>query len=455
MTGGLPRLVGVGLMKKALIVDDSRLARTVLSRLLEENGVASDTAESAESALEYLTHSRPDVVFLDHNMPGIDGFQALDAIKKNPVTATIPVMMYTSEQGEVYVGQARALGALGVLPKTVQPVEVAKVLRTLHLIPGEPSSRGPTDRELRVPPVDVEAELEARPAPGGVPLDAESLRELLDEVLSAKAAALREDFRRELQRLTVPALAAPPPTAPAPPLLARRTRALALATGLLVAACAVLAYLYRTENASFEQVAAAARKLVAGNVKLEDARNSTLESVSARTPTPSDVLGVLEWGVNQGGRYGFGTVPLDDERATVFAGLFDQLARLGFAGTVAIEVHTGRFCMDYGQNGGLVLAPATELAAMCDQIGWSEDQALSVGRSQSLAFANEVASAAARYPRVKIESASRGSAEPAVAYPPSSADLTAGAWNAVAAANQRVVVAILPDKATAATGERR
>jgi len=135
-------------MKRALIVDDSRLARTVLSRLLEENGVASDTAESAESALEYLKQSRPDVVFLDHNMPGIDGFQALDAIKKNPVTATIPVMMYTSEQGEVYVGQARALGALGVLPKTVQPVEVSKVLRTLHLIPGDPVSVFAGDKPL-------------------------------------------------------------------------------------------------------------------------------------------------------------------------------------------------------------------------------------------------------------------------------------------------------------------
>ena len=106
-------------MKKALIVDDSRLARTVLGRLLSEHGVAADMAESAELALDYLKHHRPDVVFLDHNMPGIDGFQALDAIKTNPATATIPVMMYTSEAGEVYLGQARALGALGVLPKTL------------------------------------------------------------------------------------------------------------------------------------------------------------------------------------------------------------------------------------------------------------------------------------------------------------------------------------------------
>jgi len=444
-------------MKRALIVDDSRLARTVLSRLLEQNGVASDAAESAESALEYLKHSRPDVVFLDHNMPGIDGFQALDAIKKNPVTATIPVMMYTSEQGEVYVGQARALGALGVLPKTVQPVEVSKVLRTLHLIPGETPTRGPTrDREPQAPAASRDAEIAPRPAAAVVPLDAESLRALLDELLSEKAAGLREDFRREIQRLAAPAPAPipSPPTAAAPQRLARRARALALASFLLVVVCAVLGYLYWSASASFEQVAASTYRLVTENAKLEDTRSSTPQS-AARASAPNDVLGVLEWGVNQGGRYGFGAIPLDDTRAVVFAGLFDQLARLGFAGTVAIEVHAGRFCMDYGQNGALELAPANELAAMCDQIGRSEDQAITAGRSQSLAFANTVASAAARYPRMKIESASHGTAEPAVPYPASSADLTAGAWNAVAAANQRVVVSIRPEPAASGTGERR
>ncbi len=440
-------------MKRALIVDDSRLARTVLSRLLEENGVASDTAESAEIALEYLKHSRPDVVFLDHNMPGIDGFEALDAIKKNPVTATIPVMMYTSEQGEVYVGQARALGALGVLPKTVQPVEVSKVLRTLHLIPAEPSTRGPIqDREAQAPAAGRDAEVAARPAAAGVPLDADSLRELLDELLSEKAAGLREDFRRELQRLAP--LPPVPSAVPPPQRLTRKARVLALASGLLVATCAVLAYLYWTASASFEQVIASTRRLVAETAKLDDVRNSTLASGAARSAAPSDVLGVLEWGVNQGGRYAFGAVPLDDARATVFAGLFDQLARLDFAGTVAIEVHAGRFCMDRGQDGALELAPPERPASTCEQIGWSEDQAVSVGRSQSLAFANTVASAAARYPRLKIESASRGSAEPAVDYPASSYDLTAGAWNAIAAANQRVIVKILPDPAVV-TGARR
>ena len=123
--------------KTALIVDDSRSARVVLKKVLETHELNVDTAESAEDALDYLTDHRPDVIFMDHLMPGMDGFEAVSAIKQNPDTATIPIMMYTSQEGEVYVGQARALGAVGVLPKKIAPVEVSKVLKSLRVIGGE------------------------------------------------------------------------------------------------------------------------------------------------------------------------------------------------------------------------------------------------------------------------------------------------------------------------------
>jgi hypothetical protein len=111
--------------------------------------------------------------------------------------------------------------------------------------------------------------------------------------------------------------------------------------------------------------------------------------------------------------------------------------------------------MNYGSNGVLELAPPEQPAATCEQVGWSELEAVALGRRQSLAFANAVSSATARYPLVKIESASRGSLEPVVDYPASSYDLTAGAWNAVAVANQRVNVKIEPVAGSPATGARR
>jgi CheY-like chemotaxis protein len=121
--------------KRALIVDDSRSARGFLSRILQKHEIEVDTAESAELALEYLTHTQPDVIFMDHLMPGMDGFQAVQSIKNNPRTATIPIMMYTSQEGELYLGQARALGAVGVLPKQVKPAEVSTVLYQLRVLP--------------------------------------------------------------------------------------------------------------------------------------------------------------------------------------------------------------------------------------------------------------------------------------------------------------------------------
>src|SRR5580700_9630153 len=114
--------------KRALVVDDSKSARVILSRMLEKYDIEVDMAESAEQAIEYLEHGRPDAIFMDHLMPGMDGLQAVKAIKSNPQTATIPIMMYTSQEGELYVGQARALGAMGVLPKQVRPVDVRRFI---------------------------------------------------------------------------------------------------------------------------------------------------------------------------------------------------------------------------------------------------------------------------------------------------------------------------------------
>src|ERR1700685_69852 len=136
--------------KRALVVDDSKSARVILSRMLEKYDIEVDMAESAEQAIEYLKSNRPDAIFMDHLMPGMDGLQAVKAIKGNPQTAMIPIMMYTSQEGELYVGQARALGALGVLPKQLRPVDVSKVLYELHLLPNRRDSSAPALEPIQV-----------------------------------------------------------------------------------------------------------------------------------------------------------------------------------------------------------------------------------------------------------------------------------------------------------------
>ena len=120
--------------KRALVVDDSKSARAFLARILERHEIAVDAAESAEAAIEYLARNKPDVIFMDHMMPGMDGFQAVQTIKNNPRTSAIPILMYTSQEGDLYLGQARALGAEGVLPKQIKQADVTRMLYQLRLV---------------------------------------------------------------------------------------------------------------------------------------------------------------------------------------------------------------------------------------------------------------------------------------------------------------------------------
>jgi len=102
--------------------------------MLESMDIDSVALFSAEDALEYLKSNLPDIIFLDHTMPGMDGLETIKLIKSNPMTATVPVLMYTAKQGDVYVSQARALGAVDVLPKGMEKNYLAKALTKLGLI---------------------------------------------------------------------------------------------------------------------------------------------------------------------------------------------------------------------------------------------------------------------------------------------------------------------------------
>jgi hypothetical protein len=268
------------------------------------------------------------------------------------------------------------------------------------------------------------------------------LRALLEELFSEHVSALREEMRSELAHFS--ALTTTPLSPPAAPHTGNE-RYLKVASILLAAFCALLAYLYFSTSSSLDEANSRTRRLAADTAALSDARTATLAAAAAPGEPDDAVLDVLEWGVNQGGRYSFGAVPLDDGRAAVVSALFEQLERLGFAGTVAIDVHVGRFCMNYEFDGMLELAPPDQPAATCEQVGWPESEALAIGQRQSLAFANAVAAATARNPRLRVEQLSHGSAEPAVDYPAADYELTAGAWNGIAAANHRVAVRLISD----------
>jgi CheY-like chemotaxis protein len=77
----------------ALVVDDSMLIRYTVCRFLEERGYAVESATNGVEALEILDRVRPDLIVTDMQMPKMSGSELITALKKNPETADIPVII--------------------------------------------------------------------------------------------------------------------------------------------------------------------------------------------------------------------------------------------------------------------------------------------------------------------------------------------------------------------------
>ncbi|MCC8988130.1 MAG: response regulator [Candidatus Contendobacter sp.] len=119
-------------VRHVLVVDDSKSARLMLRKMLQGFGLTVDMAESAEDALNYLRDQRPDAIFMDHTMPGMDGLTAVRQIRNDPATAAIPIAMYTSKDDPGYQMQARSAGAIGVLTKPAMPDVLGVTLERMH-----------------------------------------------------------------------------------------------------------------------------------------------------------------------------------------------------------------------------------------------------------------------------------------------------------------------------------
>ncbi len=116
----------------ALIVDDSKLARIALKKKLEKRGLQIVMAEDAKEALGVLKNTDVDIVFMDHLMPDMDGFEATRKIKENAATAHLPVIMCSGKEKQGYLEEARAIGASNVLPKPAENEAIDAVFAELE-----------------------------------------------------------------------------------------------------------------------------------------------------------------------------------------------------------------------------------------------------------------------------------------------------------------------------------
>lgn len=125
-------------IRHVLVVDDSKSARLMLRKMLQSFDLTVDMAESAEDALNYLRDQRPDAIFMDHTMPGMDGLTATRQIRADPATAAIPIAMYTSKDEPGYEVQARSAGAMGVLVKPAMHEVLSAMLEQMRAVATPP-----------------------------------------------------------------------------------------------------------------------------------------------------------------------------------------------------------------------------------------------------------------------------------------------------------------------------
>lgn len=179
----------------ALVVDDSKSARFFLRKALEEQDVNVDLVESGFDALSRVKQQRPDIVFMDHQMPEMDGLETTERLKQDPSTTAIPVVMCTSTDDAEFLRRVDEVGAMGILPKPPSADGLRGVLNQVSEGIAATQSQAAAMHAMRVElEGGLKSEMDTRLA---------ALQEKLGEdLLNAQADAVKQPIAELEQRLT-------------------------------------------------------------------------------------------------------------------------------------------------------------------------------------------------------------------------------------------------------------
>ena len=109
-----------------MVVDDEQAIRVLLERMLKPEGYEVILAADGSSALTMLEKHRPDLVILDINMPGLNGFQVLERIRQR---SDVPVIMLTGKGEVTTIGSALSIGADDYVKKPFSTRELIARIR--------------------------------------------------------------------------------------------------------------------------------------------------------------------------------------------------------------------------------------------------------------------------------------------------------------------------------------
>lgn len=115
--------------KVILVIEDDPDQRRLVERTLSASGHRVMTASDGQSGLEMATSLLPKLIILDVVMPRMNGYQTARALKENPVTSKIPILMMTTKEEPVDAFWGTQTGANVFLTK---PVDVMTLLATVN-----------------------------------------------------------------------------------------------------------------------------------------------------------------------------------------------------------------------------------------------------------------------------------------------------------------------------------
>lgn len=115
--------------KKILAVDDSKTMREMVSFTLKSAGYEVMEAEDGQAALSALNGGKVDAVITDLNMPNMNGFELIRALRANPAYKFIPILMLTTEGDDSKKQEGKSAGATGWIVKPFNPEKLVEVVK--------------------------------------------------------------------------------------------------------------------------------------------------------------------------------------------------------------------------------------------------------------------------------------------------------------------------------------
>jgi len=457
--------------KRALIVDDSSTAQYRLKKMLRSYNLDIDTADSGEAALRYLAHQSPDVIFMDHLMPGMDGFRALQIIKSHPETATIPVIMYTSKSGDLYTGQARALGALDVVSKdSINAADLSKVMEAIHIFRTKTTTTEEiptvTDTVETLPdlaepkidrrapnPASVEQSRNLELRLGHMELALEDNRRFITARVARELNNLRHSLKKEISELITsnqPLLEngeVYTPVAVEPPksgsILGKLFFLIALIVVIffLVQISSTLTESKEQQQLLADQVAALAAQKPAGKpTTITNTPAVTTTGAASKGQVTTSFLTDLAWTFNQNGQLPFYQNRIEPKKLVQLSELLNRLGTSGFRGDALITLYVGNFCLSL-DNYGIAQLPK-DTAGINDCVFSSEiygiDRIMEEYTHDTEAALDRVEN---NFKNIRL--VVNATSEPSN-YPEQKTTLTAKAWNTAAQNHNRMELRLEP-----------